>query len=67
MRDNYDFSDAVKNPFAGKLNGKYTVTIHYDLSENKQALTNEEKAVVKRGCKFPQDEQNFRNEIASQQ
>ena len=32
MRDNYDFSDAVKNPFAGKINGKYTVTVHYDFS-----------------------------------
>ena len=33
MRDNYDFSDAVKNPFAGKLKGKYTVTVHYDFTE----------------------------------
>ena len=32
MRDNYDFSDAVKNPFAGKIKGKYTVTVHYDFS-----------------------------------
>jgi len=34
MRDNYDFSDAVKNPFAGKIKGKYTVTVYYDFSEN---------------------------------
>lgn len=33
MRDNYDFSDAIKNPFAGKINGKYTVTIHYDFTD----------------------------------
>jgi hypothetical protein len=32
LRDNYDFSDAVKNPFAGKIKGKYTVTVHYDFS-----------------------------------
>ena len=30
MRDHYDFSDAVKNPFAGKLNKEgYTVIVHY--------------------------------------
>ena len=37
MRDNYDFSDAIKNPFAGKIKGKYTVTIHYDFAENSKA------------------------------
>ena len=64
MRDNYDFSDAVKNPFAGKLNGKYTVTVHYDLSEKKKMLT-EEKAVVKHGRKFLQNTQDFRDGIAN--
>lgn len=34
MKDNYDFSHAVKNPFAGKIKGKYSVTIHYDFTEN---------------------------------
>jgi hypothetical protein len=34
MKDNYDFSDAVRNPFAGKIKGKYTVTIHYDFTDN---------------------------------
>ena len=33
MESNYDFSDAVKNPFAGREKGKYTVTIHYDFTE----------------------------------
>ena len=33
MRNEYDFSDAVKNPFAGKIKGKYTVTIHYDFTK----------------------------------
>jgi len=33
MKDNYDFSDAVKNPFAGREKGKYTVTIHYDYTD----------------------------------
>jgi len=27
MKDNYDFSDAVKNPFAGKFKGKYIVKV----------------------------------------
>jgi flagellar biosynthesis/type III secretory pathway M-ring protein FliF/YscJ len=36
VRDNYDFSDAIKNPFAGKINGKYTVTVHYDFSEKEK-------------------------------
>ena len=30
MRDEYDFSDAVKHPLAGKFKGKYVVTVHYD-------------------------------------
>ena len=34
MRDNYDFSDAVRNPFAGRTKGIYTVIIHYDFTEN---------------------------------
>jgi len=29
MRDNYDFSDAVRNPFAGRKKGNFTVTVHY--------------------------------------
>jgi len=33
MRDEYDFSDAVKHPLAGKFKGKYTVTIHYNFKE----------------------------------
>ena len=32
MRANYDFSDAIKNPFAGKIKEKYTVTVHYDFT-----------------------------------
>jgi hypothetical protein len=43
VRDNYDFSDAIKNPFAGRFNGKYTTIVHgktgttithYDFTEN---------------------------------
>ena len=38
MRDNYDFSDAIKNPFAKKLKEEgYTVMIHYgpeDIAES---------------------------------
>jgi len=32
MRDEYDFSDAVVHPLAGKFKGKYTVMVHYDFS-----------------------------------
>jgi len=37
MESNYDFSDAVKNPFAGREKGKYTVTVHYDFTEKSDA------------------------------
>jgi len=33
MRDEYDFSNAIRNPFAGRFNGKYTVTVHYDFTK----------------------------------
>ena len=32
MMDNYDFSDALRHPLAGKFKGKYTVTVHYDFT-----------------------------------
>lgn len=32
MRDNYDFSQGEKNPYAGKLKSRYAVTVHYDFS-----------------------------------
>ncbi|MCL2519114.1 MAG: hypothetical protein FWF15_11175 [Oscillospiraceae bacterium] len=47
MRDNYDFSDAIKNPFAGKIKGKYTVTIYYDFTE-KEKIRN----VIKNNRKY---------------
>ena len=30
MRDNYDFSQAKKNPFAGQFNGKFTAIVEHD-------------------------------------
>ena len=33
MKDNYDFSDAIKNPFAGRKKGKFNVIINYDCSD----------------------------------
>ena len=30
MRDNYDFSNARKNPFAGKPKGKFTVIVEHE-------------------------------------
>ena len=32
MKDNYDFSKGIKNPYADKLKQGYSVTIHYDFS-----------------------------------
>jgi len=34
MKNNYDFSKGVKNPYADKLKKGYTVTIHYDFAQN---------------------------------
>ena len=34
MRKEYDFSDAVRHPLAGKFNGKYSVMTHYDFTVN---------------------------------
>lgn len=35
MRENYNFSDATKNPFAGKKEkGKFNVLITYDFTED---------------------------------
>lgn len=33
MKKNYDFSKGVKNPYADKLKGGYTVTVHYDFAQ----------------------------------
>jgi len=42
MESNYDFSDATKNPFAGREKGKYTVTIHYDFNDKPETETEEQ-------------------------
>jgi len=34
MKENYDFSKGVKNPYADKLKDGYTVTVHYDFTQN---------------------------------
>ena len=51
MRDFYDFSDAIKNPFAGKKEkGKFNVLITYDFNKSddnvKDTEENEEKIQV---------------------
>jgi len=46
MESNYDFSDAIKNPFAGREKGKYTVTIHYDFTDNPDAEIDEQNTNV---------------------
>ena len=52
MRDNYDFSDAVKNPFAGRIKGKYSVTVHYDFTTQDAVLADMEH--------YPKTYNNFR-------
>ena len=39
MKDNYDFSNAIKNPFAGREKGKFTVKINYDFTKGKDAYS----------------------------
>lgn len=34
MRDSYDFSKGIKNPYADKLKNGYTVTVHYDFTRS---------------------------------
>ena len=54
MRKHYDFSNAIKNPHAGKLKNGYTIKInHKDYDEvitvtksMKQRKDNEEKSTV---------------------
>ena len=46
MESNYDFSDAIKNPFAGREKGKYTVTVHYDFTEETDTETERQTAAT---------------------
>ena len=49
MRKEYDLSDAVKHPLAGRFNGKFTAVVHYDLNESDEsydAASVEKNAVV---------------------
>jgi hypothetical protein len=36
LKDNYDFSKGVKNPYADMLKQGYTVTVHYDFTEKEK-------------------------------
>ena len=49
MRDNYDFSDGIKNPYAASLKQGYSVTIHYDLTAKE--MLDEDAAVEKKADK----------------
>ena len=56
MKDNYDFSKGIKNPYADKLKQGYSVTIHYDFSgdnesieETKEPLRSEDLQPQKQG------------------
>jgi len=34
MKEHYDFSKGVKNPYADKLKDGYSVTVHYGFNRN---------------------------------
>jgi hypothetical protein len=34
MKDNYDFSKGIKNPYVDKLKQGYTVTVYYDFADD---------------------------------
>ena len=36
MKDNYDFSKGVKNPYTDKLKDGYAVNISYDFAQNEE-------------------------------
>jgi len=54
MREHYDFSDAIKNPFAGKKEkGKFNVLVTYDFTKKAEdreqehiKLTDDEAAKI---------------------
>ncbi len=37
MRDNYDFSNGIKNPYAAQLKQGYSVTVHYDFADKDES------------------------------
>ena len=49
MRDNYDFSKGIKNPYIEKMKEGYTVTVHYDFTDCDVAETDDiETAITNR-------------------
>jgi hypothetical protein len=36
VKDNYDFSKGIKNPFADRMKQGYTVTVHYDFTDKEK-------------------------------
>jgi len=56
MKNEYDLKNAIKNPFAGKFNGKYTVIVEHskynelievEVSKDKEILVKKLKDVDK--------------------
>ena len=47
MRDNYDFSDAIKNPFSGREKGKFVVKIKYtyNIPDNSATQPTSQKSI----------------------
>ena len=38
MKDNYDFTGAIKNPFSGREKGKFIVKINYDPDKKQEYI-----------------------------
>ena len=46
MKDSYDFSKGIKNPYASRLKKGYTVTVHYDCPPNDDNKDQAKKATL---------------------
>ena len=45
MKDNYDFSRGIKNPYADKLKQGYSVTIQYNFSRDNEGIEKTEESL----------------------
>jgi len=55
MKDNYDFSKGVKNPYINKLKKGYTIRVHYDFTQHSidNEDTGEKKTPDKKQLELP--------------
>ena len=51
MKDNYDFSKGIKNPYVDKLKNGYTVTVHYNSTKRDEDENKNKNDVLRKLCK----------------